>query len=406
MTLKEITSYSYDKNGNRYRSVSSLERDEYNGNRLILIDKKKWSGGLLRKYFQYNFISFNYLLTGEIFYYKSEYDDNGQMRYLGDAAGQYYMSYNHKNERTVRSLNTSGDWYANAIQFVYDESSNLLGEYAPDGTPIVEYVWIDSRPVAAIYGTGDSTKIYAIVTDHNNTLRMLVNNATNEIVWNWESTAFGVGQPTGNVTFNLRFPGQYYDQHTGLHYNLNRYYNPELGRYMEPDPIGLEGGSNPYAYAGNNPISNVDPSGLDFSSSLYTLAYNSTYAINDGLTFGLWTNFNNWYYGGTGFDPTCTGAYIGNFATMAFTGPSSIAKNGVGIVAGEIRTLSPFSSKMAANLKDHLRQTEKYGQGGIKELEDGKIRYYGESIAPRKSVEMISWRTVREWNPATGNKRT
>lgn len=71
----------------------------------------------------------------------------------------------------------------------------------------------------------------------------------------------GVGLPTGSVKFNLRFPGQYYDEFTGLHYNLNRYYNPELGRYMEPDPIGLEGGSNPYAYAGSNPISNVDPSG-------------------------------------------------------------------------------------------------------------------------------------------------
>lgn len=92
---------------------------------------------------------------------------------------------------------------------------------------------------------------------------MLVDNDSGNPVWQWESTAFGVGKPTGSVTFNLRFPGQYYDEFTGLHYNLNRYYNPELGRYMEPDPIGLEGGLNPYVYADNNPLSNVDPSGLD-----------------------------------------------------------------------------------------------------------------------------------------------
>ena len=69
------------------------------------------------------------------------------------------------------------------------------------------------------------------------------------------------GLPNG-VEINLRFPGQYYDVHSGLYYNHNRYYNPELGRYMEPDPIGLAGGLNPYAYVGNDPVNKVDPSGL------------------------------------------------------------------------------------------------------------------------------------------------
>jgi len=60
----------------------------------------------------------------------------------------------------------------------------------------------------------------------------------------------------------LRLPGQYYDQETGLHYNYFRYYDPETGRYITSDPIGLVGGVNAYTYALNSPISFVDPKGL------------------------------------------------------------------------------------------------------------------------------------------------
>ncbi len=64
------------------------------------------------------------------------------------------------------------------------------------------------------------------------------------------------------------------------------------------------------------------------------------------------------------------------------------------------------SSKQGANLREHLRQTEKYGQGGVKELQNGKNRYYGNVSPANKPGEMAGRRTVREWDPATGNKRT
>lgn len=62
---------------------------------------------------------------------------------------------------------------------------------------------------------------------------------------------------------NLRFPGQHYDAETGLHYNYYRYYDPETGRYITSDPIGLLGGLNTYAYSYSNPIMYFDMLGLD-----------------------------------------------------------------------------------------------------------------------------------------------
>ena len=68
-----------------------------------------------------------------------------------------------------------------------------------------------------------------------------------------------------SVAYNLRLPGQYYDQETGQYYNYFRDYDSQTGRYVESDPIGLRAGVNTYSYVGNSPVSRADPLGLFFS---------------------------------------------------------------------------------------------------------------------------------------------
>jgi RHS repeat-associated protein len=91
-----------------------------------------------------------------------------------------------------------------------------------------------------------------------------VTNPNRQVVWQARYEPFG--QTTlinPAIPLNPRLPGQYFDQETGLHYNYYRDYDPTLGRYMQPDPIGLEGGVNRYAYVENNPIRYVDPQGTN-----------------------------------------------------------------------------------------------------------------------------------------------
>lgn len=134
------------------------------------------------------------------------------------------------------------------------------------------YLWFAKLTFSACIGFGLSAHaemdFFYVHTDHINTPRQLINEA-GAIVWTGESAPFGESMveedPDGDgklVKFNMRFPGQYLDSATGLHYNYFRDYDSSLGRYIQSDPIGLNGGINTYAYVGGNPVSNVDPLGL------------------------------------------------------------------------------------------------------------------------------------------------
>ncbi|MFR9790606.1 RHS repeat-associated core domain-containing protein [Streptomyces sp. MB22_4] len=106
------------------------------------------------------------------------------------------------------------------------------------------------------------SRFFAIVTDLIGTPTELVDEA-GEIAWHsrssqWGSTAWN---RDASAYTPLRFPGQYADPETGLHYNHFRYYDPEPGRYITPDPLGLDPVPNPSGYV-DNPSTTSDPMGL------------------------------------------------------------------------------------------------------------------------------------------------
>jgi RHS repeat-associated protein len=104
--------------------------------------------------------------------------------------------------------------------------------------------------------------------DHLQTPLQATDKAGN-VVWAASYNAFGKASITTpaatpdkpTITVNLRLPGQYLDEETGLHYNYRRYYDADSGRYVTQDPIGLEGGTNRFSYVNHDPLNQADPTG-------------------------------------------------------------------------------------------------------------------------------------------------
>ena len=194
-----------------------------------------------------------------------------------------FYSYDHRNLR-VAKVGPSV-----SARFVYDPSGRLIGELPDQPTAEkMDYIYLGSEPVAVIVDPdGDAStgsSVYILGTDHLGTPMRAFDASNGEITWAADYEAFGRAweyvpdsREAPSIEINLRFPGQYLDRETGLHYNWHRYYDPDTGRYLQPDPVltGIEnlppmvtwlafdsGAANPYAYAMNTPLVVADPSGL------------------------------------------------------------------------------------------------------------------------------------------------
>lgn len=216
--------------------------------------------------------SANRLLTGSgAKTFGFAYDDNGNA--VADNQRQYIYNQNQRLIRATEGMNTLGEYVYNGngqrvkktaggatTYFIYDKWGNLIEEADGTNAPTADYIYMGSTPVARI-DLQPTEALYFYHTDHLVTPMLMTDEAGNN-VWEAEYLPFGeVHSLTGAITNNLRFPGQYYDAETGNHYNNFRDYKPEIGRYVQRDPIGFAGGINPYTYP-NNPVNNTDPMGL------------------------------------------------------------------------------------------------------------------------------------------------
>jgi len=139
----------------------------------------------------------------------------------------------------------------------------MLREETPGQSSLYIYEPGSYAPLARVdQAEGEEQKLYYFHTDQIGT-PLEMTDREGQIVWQATYKAWGSLErlDVNEVEQNLRFQGQYFDDETGLHYNTFRYYDPEVGRFVTQDPIGLYGGDNLYRYT-NNPLRWVDPWGL------------------------------------------------------------------------------------------------------------------------------------------------
>ncbi|MEN9763869.1 MAG: hypothetical protein RI906_3695 [Pseudomonadota bacterium] len=170
--------------------------------------------------------------------------------------------YNALGERVSKTRTVRGG-SVQTTHYLY-HNRQLVAELGNQGSIRRHYVYWAGRIAAIIepddQGTGE--RIYFVLGDHLGTPRSVVN-ADGSLVWRVDTDLYGgTAKIHGQFDFALRFPGQYFDPESGLHDNYQRSFDPRTGRYLEPDPMGLAGGWNRYAYASGNPVLATDPLGL------------------------------------------------------------------------------------------------------------------------------------------------
>ena len=252
--------------------------------------------------------------------------DRAQRSYTHDAQGRLQAvninglpiaSYTHNalGQRTHKHTPYDG-----STTYLYGQDGQLLGwtrysaasaQQPGQPTQAQYYLWLGSQPIAAVQvgynslGSITSTDVLYLHTDHLDTPR-LATNASQTVVWKLPPhEPFGTAQAQQDpdqdgiaTDIPLRFAGQVFDADTGLHYNYFRDYDPWTGRYIQSDPIGLEGGLNTYGYVGGNPLRFIDPKGLAIPAPVIAVTMGGIVIATANACQQAWNNishrFPNW----------------------------------------------------------------------------------------------------------------
>lgn len=265
----KIISYNYDELYQLISADTGGERvEEYaydiSGNRTQSLGIDNWTYNQNNELESYGNFTFQYDAEGNL----TEKRENGELK-------QKYI-YNSLN-RLVRLESGNGKVIA---EYIYDPFGRRIVKKLNNKTCV--YLYSDEGLICEALSTGEIETCYGYRPDsawgtdplfmkRNSEYYWYINNrqGTPEklisesglTVWHGEYDSFGkIKEKINDVTNNLRLPGQYYDEESGLNYNWNRYYNPETGRYTSIDPAGE--GINFYTYVANNPNLWTDPLGL------------------------------------------------------------------------------------------------------------------------------------------------
>lgn len=150
--------------------------------------------------------------------------------------------------------------------YQFDQSGLLLEESNNQGNPsAADYIYLDDGRAVATLSPG--TGALSFLHDDSLGTPQLATGSSQSVVWSANYQPFGqTANLQASIVQDLRLPGQQVESETGFNHNGFRDYVPNLGRYLESDPIGLAGGMNTYAYVGANPGARIDPSGLNCES--------------------------------------------------------------------------------------------------------------------------------------------
>ncbi len=266
--------YVYDNNDNRVESKEAIQFQETRhtqyeyaspgeGNRL-----KSQIDLATRDSKNYLFNEQGSPLKTDEYEYKYNSDQRPiEVRKNGKLAASY--TYNSFGERIRKVVyNNSGN---KVTYFLYD-GNTLTGEYREDGEAYSQYIYLqDITPIVKL----ERTRAFAIHTDQLGVPRRMSDDA-GQLVWDADYTPYGKAFVSLEKNkLDLRLPGQYHDEETGTHYNYFRDYDPQTGRYITVDPIGLKGGTNFYAYLSANPLAGSDQLGLfpTFSGGMTSITH-------------------------------------------------------------------------------------------------------------------------------------
>lgn len=197
------------------------------------------------------------------------YNDTGRMSQV-KAGGALVMNYqiNGKGEQVSKYIAASYTYS------VYDEAGQWIGDYDVAGTAIQQAIWLGELPVGLLTSAAADQKLHHLEPDHLGTPRAVIDGLANVAIWRWdlEGEAFGNTVPNQdpdgngvNFVLNMRYPGQFYDDASGMVSNGFRTYDSTVGRYIESDPLGQMAGTSVYGYVHARPHLFSDRWGLSDS---------------------------------------------------------------------------------------------------------------------------------------------